>query len=117
MLRRGEQRVFEVEDHALEVIDEALTKTSADMHRTRMVEHAGQLFEEPLYLMTPKDLALLLDRLQVFVNAPSRIVEQRSFGLTAASGLSIDVLKQFAALTRERAALGPHEVLPSGPRH
>ena len=51
---------------------------SEDMARTHMVEHGGQLFEEPLYYMTPKDLALLLDRLEMFLNAPSRIVEQRS---------------------------------------
>lgn len=115
---RRAERVFEVEDHALEVIDEALTKMSKDMHRSRMVEHGGQLFEEPIFLMTPKDLALLIDRLQIFLNAPSRIVEQRSVGLTVTSDLSIDVLKQFAALTREQSTPPKvHEVLPTGRAH
>lgn len=114
---RRAERALEVEDHALEVIDEALTKMSADMRRTHMVEHGDQLFEEPVFLMGPKEIALLMDRLQVFLNSPSRIVEERSVGLTVASDLSIDLLKQFAALTRESGALGPHEVPPSGPRH
>jgi hypothetical protein len=38
--RRAEQ-VMEVEDHALEVIDQALTKFEEDMHRTHMVRHGA----------------------------------------------------------------------------
>lgn len=113
---RRAERVFEVEDHALEVIDEALTKMSADMQATHMVDHGGELFEEPIFYMTPKDLAFLLDRLEIFLDAPSRMVEQRSVGLTVTSDLSMDLLKRFAALTREHEGSSRmREVLGSRP--
>ncbi len=113
---RRAERVFEVEDHALEVIDEALTKMSEDMRATHLVQHGHQWFEEPAFVMGPKEIALLLDRLQMFLNAPSRIVEQRSVGLTVTSDLSMDLLKQFAALTREHGGSSRvREVLASRP--
>lgn len=103
----GIVRRMEVSDHAVEVIDEALTKMSADMKATHMVERGGVLYEEPVMIIRPADIVLLIDRLQVALGKPSLISEERNFGVAISGQADLDTLKQLAAALRNE---------PAGPR-
>jgi hypothetical protein len=63
--------------------------------------------------LTPRDLAALIDRLQVLFDRPSTISEGRD--LSVGSQLPIDALDQFVELTRGRA-VAPVSPLPKAPR-
>lgn len=95
--RRAREAV--IHDHALDAIDEAIMKMREDMRRTRTVEIRGELVEEPLYVMKPQDVALLLDRLQVLIGKPSQITEDRNLELKL-DGVTPDLLRQFVDATR-----------------
>jgi hypothetical protein len=59
--------------------------------------------------LTPRDLAALLDRLQILFDRPFRISEGRD--LSVSSQIPIDALDQFVELMRGRAA-PPSSPLP-----
>ena len=92
----------EVRDHAIEAIDEAITKFRSDLRATKRVVLAdGNIVEEPLLVITPRDLALLIDRLQVLFNRPALITEGRGFAATITSAaLPLDALQKIVELTR-----------------
>jgi hypothetical protein len=93
-------REAEVRDHALEAIDEAITKFRADMKATKPVRQPdGSIEEEPVMLITPRDIALLVDRLQVLFHRPSTITEGRGVNVTLES-LPVDFLQAFIERTR-----------------
>ena len=90
-----------VRDHAIDVIDEALTKFSADIQATVRRQRAGEWVEEPLFVMTPRDVALLIDRLQVLFGKSSTISEGHSLSATISSEpLPVGALRQIAEMTR-----------------
>jgi len=107
---RTADRQAEIGDKALEVVDEAITKFREDMRATKPVRQPdGSTREERVMRLKPKDVAILLDRLQVLFAKPSVISEGRD--LTVRSELPIDALNEFVELTRGRAAL-PTSPLP-----
>ena len=73
----------------------------------------GQWVEVPVMRLTPKDLAVLIDRLQILFDRPSRVNEGRD--LSISSEISIDALNQLVELTRGRA-VPPTSPLPKAPR-
>ena len=94
---RAALREAEVRDHAVEAIDEAITKMRADMKAT--VIRNG--VEEPAMRIYPKDLALLIDRLNVLFGRPGTISEERSLSATITSEpLPVDVLEKIIEATR-----------------
>ena len=57
-----------------------------DLRATKRVVLAdGSMAEEPVMLITPRDLALLIDRFQILFGRPSTISEGRSFAATITS--------------------------------
>jgi hypothetical protein len=99
---RMADRQAEIHDKAIDVIDEALDKYRDDMRATEKKLVNGEWVEVPVMRLMPKDVAILLDRLQVLFERPSRISEGRD--LSVRSALPIDALNQFVELTRGRAA-------------
>ena len=99
---RQADRLAEIEDKFLDVIEEALDKFASDMHATERKRIDGEWVEVPVMRLKPKDVAILLDRLQVLFDKPTRISEGRD--LTVRSELPIDALNQIVELTRGRAA-------------
>ena len=100
---RQADRQAEISDKALDAIDEALTKFRDDMEATKPVRQPdGSISEEPVMRLMPKDVAILLDRLEVLFDRPARISEGRD--LNVRSELPIDALNQIVELTRGRAA-------------
>jgi len=96
-------REAEIHDKVLEAIDEALDKFRADMWRTEKKLVGGEWVEKPVMLMTPKDLALLIDRLQILFDRPSHINEGRgSTGTAFSEPLPLDAVRQIVDLTRGR---------------
>ena len=96
-------RQAEVYDEALDAIQEAITKFRDDMRATKPVRQPdGSITEEPAWLMRPRDVALLIDRLQVLFDQPSSISQHP--GLTVTSEIPVDTLRQFIELTRDAAA-------------
>jgi hypothetical protein len=95
-------REAEVRDHAIEAIDEAITKFRSDLRATKQVVQAdGSVVEEPMMLMTPRDLAVLIDRMTVLFGRPSTIVEGRSLSATITSeALPVDLLQKIVEATR-----------------
>ena len=58
----------------------------------------GSIVEEPVMRLTPKDVAILIDRLQVLFEKPS-VISQRQ-GLTVSTEVSADALREFIEATR-----------------
>ncbi|MFO7533093.1 MAG: hypothetical protein R6W93_11580, partial [Candidatus Limnocylindrales bacterium] len=69
----------------------------------------GEWVDVPVMRLTPRDLAVLIDRLQILFDHPSRISEGRD--LSVGSQLPIDALNQLVELTRGRA-VAPASPLP-----
>lgn len=99
-------RRLQVQDHAIEVIDEGLTKMSDDMKRTHKVERGGVLYDEPVMIIRPADMVLLFDRLQAALGSPSQISEERSFGIGVTGEADGQTLRDLAAALRS---------VPAGP--
>jgi hypothetical protein len=99
---RAAIRESEVRDQAIEAIDEAITKFRSDLRATKRVVLAdGSIAEEPVMLITPRDLALLIDRFQILFGRPSTISEGRGFTATVTSeALPLDALQKIVELTR-----------------
>ena len=99
---RAAIREAEVRDNAVDAIDEAITKFRSDLRAVKQVVLAdGSIVEEPVMLMTPRDLAVLIDRMTVLFGRPSTIVEGRSLSATITSeGLPVDLLQKIVEATR-----------------
>ena len=92
-------RLAEISDKALDAIDEAITKFRKDLRATKRVRQPdGSIAEEPVMRLMPKDVAVLLDRLQVLSDRPSSIRQQE--GLEISTELPADALRDFIEATR-----------------
>lgn len=70
---RAATREAEVRAHSIEAIDEAITRFRSGLRATKQVVLAdGTIAEEPVMLITPRDLALLIDRFQILFGRPPR---------------------------------------------
>jgi hypothetical protein len=110
-------RQARIRNKSLDAIEEAIDKFREEMRATKPVRQPdGSTTEEPAWLMTPKDLALLIDRFQVLFDRPAAISQQQ--GLTVTSEMSVDTLREFIELTRDAAAPAAKVVspLPRAPR-
>jgi hypothetical protein len=107
---RAATREAEVRDHSIEAIDEAITRFRSGLRATKQVVLAdGTIAEEPVMLVTPRDLALLIDRFQILFGRPSTINEGRSFAATISSeALPLDALQKIVELTRGLVPLPDH---------
>ena len=72
------------------------------MRATEKKRIDGEWVEVAVMRLMPKDVAILLDRLQVLFDKPSRISEGRD--LSVRSELPIDALNRIVELTQGRAA-------------
>jgi hypothetical protein len=98
---RAAIREAEVRDNAIEAIDEAITKFRADLQATEKKLIDGEWVEVPVVRLTPRDLALLIDRLQVLFGRPNSISEGRGFAATITTEpLPVDLLTKIIELTR-----------------
>ena len=98
---RAAAREAEVRDHAIEAIDEAITKFRADLRATDRKLIDGVWVEEPRLRITPRDLALLIDRLQILFGRPAQISEGRTLAATVTSeAIPLDALRRIVELTR-----------------
>ena len=110
---RAAAREAEVRDHAIEAIDEAITKFRADLRATEKKLIDGEWVEVPVLRILPRDLALLIDRLQVLFGRPAMISEGRGFAATITSEpLPVDVLKRIIETTRGLAGTPAPEASP-----
>ena len=106
-------REAEVRDHALDAIDEAITKFRADLQATEKKLIDGEWVEVPVMRITPRDLALLIDRFQVLFGRPAMISEGRGFAATITSeAVPVDVLKGIIEATRGLAGTPAPEASP-----
>lgn len=86
-VRRG--RVMEVQDHGLELIDEAIQKLRDDLKATKKVQdpETKRWLEEPAVRYRPSEVVQLMDRLKDLFGeaapADATVTEGRFFGLTA----------------------------------
>ncbi len=114
-------RELEVRDHAIEAIDEAVQKMRADMKDTVKVpktiktEDGTEEIEMvdtgvPVMRVGPRDLVVLIDRLNILFGRPSSITEERTLGLSFNAETSPDVLRQIADAARGRAGSEPGRV-------
>ena len=82
---RAAAREAEVRDHALDAIDEAITRFRADLRASEKKLIDGAWVEVPAVRLTPRDLALLIDRLQILFGRPAIVSEGRGFAATITS--------------------------------
>jgi hypothetical protein len=105
---RAAAREAEVHDQAIEAIDEAITRFRADLRATERKLIDGEWVEVPVLTVGPRDLALLIDRLQVLFGRPAMVTQGLGFAATISSeALPIDALQRIVELTRpERPPVG-----------
>ena len=109
---RMADRQADLHDKAIDVIDQARDKFLDDRRATQKKRIDGEWVEVPVMRLMPKDVAILLDRLQVLFDRPARISEGRD--LSVRSELPLDALNEFIELTRGRA-VPPTAPLPRAP--
>ena len=110
---RAALREAEVRDNAIEAIDEAITRFRADLQATEKKLIDGEWVEVPVLRITPRDLVLLIDRLQVLFGRPNSISEGRGFAATITSeAFPVDVLKGIIEATRGLAGTPAPEASP-----
>ena len=110
---RAAAREAEVRDHAIEAIDEAITKFRADLRATEKKLIDGAWVEVPAMRVTPRDLAVLIDRSQILFGHPVTISAGRGFAATITSeALPVDVLKGIIEATRGLAGTPGPEASP-----
>ena len=100
-------REAEVRIHAIEAIDEAIDKFRSDMRRTEKKLIGGEWVEVPVMLIGPKDVALLIDRLQLLFARPSSISQHQSPLVT--SEVPADALQAIIEANRGLAEPPPQE--------
>jgi hypothetical protein len=116
--QEGARRAKEalVRDNAIEAIDEAITKMREDMRLTTTDGNGNVL---PLVVIRPKDLVLLIDRLNVLFGRPAQISEERTLGVQF-NEVDSDVLRSFIDATRGLGEAGGASESPiprlGGPR-
>lgn len=98
-------RELRVRDNAIEAIDEAISKMRADMKATRKVFKDDKWVDEPLVVIRPQDMAMLIDRLQVLFGKPTAITEERQLGISLATH-DPDLFRGIIEATRGVAATG-----------
>ena len=98
--REAKRRLREAEviDHAVDYIDELISKAREDLKATTTVTRDGEEVEEPLMRVHPKELGYILDRLAVIFGRPALITENRNANLN----LSADVDTSHPAIARLR---------------
>ena len=98
---RAALREAEVRDNAIEAIDEAITRFRADLQATEKKLIDGDWVEVPVLRITPGDLALLIDRMNILFGRPGTISEGRGFAATVTSEpLPVDLLTKIVEMTR-----------------
>ena len=107
---RHADRLAEIHDKAIDVIEEALDKFGSDMQATAKKRIDGEWVEVPVMRLKPKDVAILIDRLMVLFEKPSVISQHQ--GLGVGTELSADVLREFIEATEGVGAPSPMEVSP-----
>ncbi len=109
-------REAEVRDHALDAIDEAITKFRSDMQRTEKKLIGGEWVEVPVMLIGPKDVASSSTGSRCC--SPGRQSISQHQGLTVTSeALPVDALQEFIERTRGLAEPAPQESpIPRRPR-
>jgi hypothetical protein len=96
--RMGDRQA-RIRDKSLDAIEEAIDKFREDMRATKLVRQPdGSITEEPAWRMTPKDFAILIDRLLALFERPSSISQHQD--LTVSTELSADDLREFIEATR-----------------
>ena len=107
---RQADRLAEIHDKAIDVIEEALDRFREDMAATEKKRIDGEWVEVPVMRLMPKDVAILLDRLMVLFDKPSRISEHQDHSVS--TELSADVLREFVEATEGMEAPSPMEESP-----
>jgi hypothetical protein len=98
---RAAAREAEVRDHAIEAIDEAISRFRADLHATERRLIGGEWVEVPAVRIGPGDLAILIDRLQILFGRPAQISEGRNLSATISTApLPVDLLREIVEATR-----------------
>jgi hypothetical protein len=119
---RAAAREAEVRDHAIEAIDEAITRFRADLRATEKKLIDGEWVEVPVLRLTPRDIVLLIDRLQVLFGRPGTITEGRTLSATITpEAIPVDLLQKIIEATRELETRAPEASplprLPSRPEN
>jgi hypothetical protein len=100
-------------DRAIEAIDEAIARFRADFRATEKKLINGGWVEVPVMRITPRDLAFLIDRLQILFGRPAVISEGRGFAAAITSdAVPVEALKGIVELTRGLAGTPAPEASP-----
>ena len=107
-----------VRDNAVHAIDEMVTRLRGDLHKTKRVMRDGEWVEEPLIIVRPNDVAMLIDRLQVLFGRPSQITEDRALGVELSTddpAILRDIIKATRGIGLDTGT-GAESPLPSAPK-
>lgn len=91
-----EQRVRE---NAIDAIDDMITRLREDLKKTKTIFKDGAYVEVPLVEITPNDIAVMIDRMNVLFGKPSQIHEDRTLGIDFQSA-DPELLRAFVEASR-----------------
>jgi len=106
-----------VRDNAVGAIDDMITRLRGDLKKTKTVLKDGIYEEVPMIRVTPTDIGMLIDKLQIIFGKPSQITEDHSIGVNFGSD-DPQLLRDFIEATRgvgDNAGSGADSPLPSAP--
>ena len=93
-------REAKVRDNAIDAIDEMVSRLRDDLKKTvKILQADGTFVDAPMVQIKPRDIALLIDKLQIIFGRPSTITEERSLGLNLTTA-DPDLLRQIVEATR-----------------
>jgi len=88
-----------VRDNAIGAINDMITRLREDLKKTKTVVNNGVPEQVPVVRVTPGDIGMLIDKMQIIFGKPSQITEDRNLGLSFGSD-DPELLRQVVEATR-----------------
>jgi hypothetical protein len=110
------KKIADIHMDTLEVIHAGILKVAEDMSAREPVMDGGQVLRDrngevvyrPVTRYSPRDLAILIEKVLVLTGQPSDINENRNLGINLSAATDGDALRELLNALRPRAALaGP----------
>lgn len=109
------KKIADIHMDTLDVIHAGILKVAEDMQAREPVmvngdvlrDPQGNIVWRPLTRYSPRDLAILIEKVLVLTGQPSDINEERHLGINLSAATDGDALRELLATLRPQAALAP----------
>lgn len=109
LAQKRANKIAEIQLDALNVIHSGILKMAEDMDEVETYEVAGATHTRKVMRIHPRDLAILIDKFQSLIGAPTQINENRNLGIEVLTQADPDVLRDLLGSLRPRQVVGSTE--------